>query len=84
MAYDPQNSGELGKNKSKAQESHPDYSGKITVEGKQYWLNGWLKTNRETGEKFFSLSVKPKDSNPSKAKSKANDFMGDDLSDAPF
>lgn len=83
MAYDPHNSGDLGKNKAKTQENHPDYSGKITVEGRQYWLNGWLKTNKETGEKFFSLSVKPKEPRPHKEK--VYEPVDDDMDqDIPF
>jgi hypothetical protein len=59
MAYDNTNRGTLGRNKRKEQDSHPDYSGKINVDGRDYWLSGWLKESN--GEKFFSLSVKPKD-----------------------
>jgi hypothetical protein len=84
MQYDNTNRGILGKNLNKTEDKHPDYSGSINIDGTDFWLSGWLKESKKDGSKFFSLSVKPKDSNPSKAKSKANDFMGDDLSDAPF
>ena len=59
--YDNSNSGTLGKNKRKEKDSHPDYSGQINVNGVGFWLSAWLKENKETGEKFFSLSVKPKE-----------------------
>lgn len=63
--YDNTNSGLLAKNKRKEKDTHPDYSGSINVEGVEYWLSGWLKTGKENsklaGEKFFSLSVRPKD-----------------------
>lgn len=59
--YDNTNSGTLGRNKRKEKDTHPDYSGQINVNGVDYWLSGWLKENKTTGEKFFSLSVRPKE-----------------------
>lgn len=55
------NSGTLGKNKNKQADNHPEYSGALNVEGVDYWISGWVKENRESGERFFSLSVKRKD-----------------------
>lgn len=52
-------SGSLFKNHKKERETHADYNGSIKVEGKEYWLNAWVKESKE-GKKFFSLSVKPK------------------------
>lgn len=61
MSYEKQdNSGTLGKNNSRTKETHPEYSGACTINGKGYWINAWVKTNRESGEKFFSLSFKEK------------------------
>lgn len=57
--YDNTNRGTLGKNKRKEKDTHPDYAGKINIEGVEYWLSGWLR--EKDGEKFFSLSVKPKE-----------------------
>lgn len=70
MSYDNTNKGTLGKNKRKTQDTHPEYSGSINIEGKDYWLSAWLKTNKQNGEKFFSLSVKPKE-----AKKDDGDFL---------
>ncbi len=59
MAYDNTNRGTLGKNKRREKDTHPEYTGKLNVDGREYWLSGWVKESN--GEKFFSLSVKAKD-----------------------
>ena len=84
MECDNTNRGTLGKNHNKKGDSHPDYSGQLNVDGVDYWLSGWLKESKKDGSKFFSLAVKPKDSKPSKARKKVEDFPDDDLSDTPF
>jgi hypothetical protein len=58
--YDNTDRGVLFKNKQKKTDNHPDYQGSINVDGKDYWLSSWLKTSK-AGEKFMSLSVKPKE-----------------------
>ena len=58
--YDNTNTGALFKNDKQGNEKWPDYRGSINVGGDEYWLNAWLKTSKK-GEKFMSLSVKPKD-----------------------
>ena len=74
MAYEKRpDTGTLGKNKRKEKDSHPDYSGQINVAGVDYWLSGWLKTG-PTGEKFFSLAVKPKEQE--KPKQKGEEYAG--------
>ncbi len=61
MAYDNTNKGTISKNKRKEQDTHPDYSGSINIDGADYWLSGWIKTNKDTNEKFLSLAVKKKE-----------------------
>jgi hypothetical protein len=61
MAYETINRGTIGKNKRKEQDSHPDIAGTLNVDGRDYWINGWQKTNQSDGSKFYSLSVKPKE-----------------------
>ncbi len=61
--YDNSNKGALFKNKKKETDNHPDYNGSITVDGTEYWISSWLKTSKN-GEKFMSLSVKPKQDAP--------------------
>lgn len=75
--FDNTNSGTIGKNKRKEKDTHPDIAGTLNVEGKEYWLNGWHKTNGQTGEGFYSLSVKPKDrQNQSTSAQNAEDEAG--------
>ena len=59
MAYDDTNRGALFKAKNKPTDSHPDYSGKINVDGTEFWLSAWIKESKE-GEKYMSLSVQAK------------------------
>lgn len=61
MTYDNTNRGTIAKNTRKTEDSHPDIAGQINVDGKDYWINGWQKTNSRDGSKFYSLSVKPKE-----------------------
>lgn len=57
--YDNTNRGAIFKNDRKEKETHPDRTGTLNVEGKEYWINGWLKEGKSGP--FLSLSVKPKD-----------------------
>ena len=56
--YDNTNSGTFFVNDRKEKPNHPDYSGKINVEGKDYYLKGWKKTAK-SGTNFLSLAVNP-------------------------
>jgi len=58
--YDNTNRGALFKNKDKEKDEHPDYTGKLNVLGKDYWLAAWIKESKG-GMKYMSLSVKPAD-----------------------
>lgn len=58
--YPKENRGIIAKNERKTEDNHPDIAGSINVNGTDYWLNGWLKTNSKDGSKFYSLTVKPK------------------------
>lgn len=58
MAYDNTNRGTMGRNKLKEKDTHPEFSGKCNIDGAEYWISGWVKESN--GEKFFSLSFRPK------------------------
>ena len=50
--------GALFKNDRKERDTHPDYRGDVTIDGRKYWLNGWVKETKD-GKKYLSLSAKP-------------------------
>lgn len=57
--YDNNNSGALFNNDRKEQDNHPDRTGSATIDGREYWVNAWIKEGKKG--KFLSLSFKPKD-----------------------
>lgn len=82
MEYDNTNKGVLFKAKERATDKHPEYSGYINIDGREYWLAGWVKESK-AGNKFFSLAVKPKES-PREAQSKKPGHFDDMKDDIPF
>lgn len=67
MSYEQRdNTGSLFRNERKESEKHPDYSGTCTIDGKQFFFDGWLKTS-ESGKKWMSFSFKEKQAKKDKA-----------------
>lgn len=58
--YDETNRGAVWRNQHKKSDNHPDLSGRINVDGKEYWLNGWTK-KPDANEKapVVSFAVRP-------------------------
>lgn len=80
--------GSLFKNK-KEKDSQPDYRGTLIADrdykaGDKIELAAWVKTPKNGGEKFMSLSIsKPREEKP--AQTYASRTAGEDFdSDAPF
>ena len=48
----------MWKNADKKTAKHPDYSGKLNVDGREYFLDAWIKEGKSG--KFMSVSVKEK------------------------
>jgi uncharacterized protein (DUF736 family) len=48
--------GFLFKNESKKNENHPDYTGKIHINGKDYYLSAWVNTSK-SGSKYMSVTI---------------------------
>ena len=56
---DNKNSGALFRNEKRETEKHPEYTGKITIEGKDYYLSAWVNEMRN-GQKYFAIKATPK------------------------
>lgn len=78
--YDNTNTGVLFKSKEQKTDKHPGYSGTVNVDGKEYWLAGWVKESKQ-GERFFSLALKPKEK---KVERPTTRTAFDDLDSPPF
>ena len=60
--YDNTNRGEIWKNDRKDSDRHPDFKGSINVEGRDYWLSGWLRAaDANPRAPSMRFSVTPKD-----------------------
>ncbi len=78
MPYDNTNSGSLFKNtKMREGKQDPEYTGSINIDGKDYWLDAWIKESKE-GKKYFSLRPRAKQQQSATARRPARD------SDEPF
>ena len=60
--YNNENRWTLNKNKEKRDDKDRDYLGSINIEGKDYWLSGYVKQGANGA--FISGTVKPKDAKP--------------------
>lgn len=57
QGYDNTNRGAIFKNDNKTSDNHPDYRGKINVDGVDKEIALWLKTSKDGTKKFFSASI---------------------------
>lgn len=84
MAYEKrENSGSAFKNRKKAQESHADYTGECLIDGQEYWINTWVKKDKN-GNPWFSHSFRKKQPRaegqaPTKTQSKHDIELSDDI-----
>jgi len=56
MSYDNTNTGAIFKNEKKA-DNHPDYKGKINVDGVDKEIALWVKTSKDGTKQFFSVKI---------------------------
>ncbi len=83
--YDNNNRGAIWTNDKKATDKHPDFTGNLNVEGKEYWVSAWRGDGSNPKSPKLSFSVNAKDAMPAKALKPAPAFDDDlDLSSPPF
>ena len=69
----------------KTRDEDRDYSGQLNVEGRLFWVSGYINETK-AGKKYLALSVKPQqDTAPDKSKSRAGGSPQQELNDSiPF
>lgn len=55
--YDDELRGVLFPNTDKKSDRHPDFSGRVQVNGDDYRMAGWKRTANSTGKPFISLTL---------------------------
>ena len=64
-------------NEKKETETHPDFTGSLNVEGKEYWVSAWKrKQGANPKSPALSFSIKPKEQQGQShsSRSAADDF----------
>lgn len=77
MPYDNEMSGALFQNKNKTRDAQPGWKGTTTIEGKEYWVSGWVNVPKDGGDKYISLRYEEKEVQNSLNESSNNDFDDD-------
>lgn len=72
-----ENSGVLFRNDNKKTDKHPDYTGRATIDGVEYFISGWVKESTKDGKKFFSLAYRRVDSDRRDDRSRDRDRYDD-------
>ena len=78
--FDNTNRGSIWKNDKKTTENHPDFTGSINVEGKEFWVSGWKrKADANPKAPALSFSVQPKEPKVEEARVPASEFNDDPI-----
>jgi len=54
------NTGVLFQDKKRKTEKHPTHKDTVNINGVEMWINGWINTPKNSGDKYLSLSFSPK------------------------
>jgi hypothetical protein len=84
--FDNTNRGSIWRNEKKETDKHPDFTGSLNVDGKDYWVSAW-KRKPDASERApaLSFSVKLKDGAAPKQDSGARQPLKPELDDEiPF
>jgi hypothetical protein len=80
--FDNTNTFTLGKADKGDNPKRPDYKGKVNIDGKWYYLDGWIRTAGD-GSKFISGTTKPAEKPAEKPAAKQQKIVESD-DDIPF
>lgn len=58
--YNDNNRGVLFINEKKQDPKHPDFTGKLDVNGSEYFLDAWKQEGKNGKKGFLSVRIKPK------------------------
>lgn len=73
------NSGVMFVNDRKEKETHADRKGQCTIDGVEYWIDGWIKEGKEGKPKFLALSFKRKEAKPAPRPAPRPDQFDNDI-----
>jgi len=73
--------GSMFKNQKKLTDNHPNMTGSALIDGVEYWLSAWTKTDKN-GNKWQSMSFTKKDQQ--KTREQAEKAVSDIDDDLPF
>lgn len=74
------NSGAMFVNDKKESDTHPDRKGSAMIDGKEYWVSGWINTSK-AGTKYMSLKFNAKDELQNKAIAETKKLLQPDAVD---
>lgn len=74
-------SGSAFKNRNRRNDNDSNYSGTVKIEGKEYWINVWVKKDKND-QPWFSYSFRGKKAASEPSSSKQDQIIDD--SDLPF
>ena len=70
------NQGVLFKNADKKSDTHPDYSGEVTIGGKEMWIKGWINESKN-GLPYMKLRLQLKNEQSENQNAKSQKVVTD-------
>ena len=77
--YDNNNRFILAKNDRMRNEKDAPYTGQATIDGVEYWLNGWVQERKDGSGRFFSGTVRPKQARQEKSSKPLSEQISDEI-----
>lgn len=72
------NTGSLFRNDRKTKETHPDYQGRVLIDGVEYYQSAWLRVSK-SGKKYFSMVYTPVNASPIETTNRTMEVADDDV-----